>query len=176
LFNRSITEAPSKCFQPAKVANKNVLRKLFGEILDYLLNFCIFIGRMAKVNVENYVNCKFSDVEPVSYYAPYVEWARQQGVVQGVGDNLFSPDAVATREQLAVIVSNYVKTQNGKLTPVNAAVTFTDQSGISSWASDAVSTLQRAGVLSGYPDGAFRPQNPVTREEACKILCEGLLY
>ena len=36
--------------------------------------------------------------------------------------------------------------------------------------------LQQAGVLSGYPDGTFRPQNAVTREEACKILCEGLLY
>ncbi len=134
------------------------------------------IGRMAKVNVKNYVNCKFSDVEPGSYYAPYVEWARQQGVIQGVGDDLFSPETPATREQLAVIVCNYAKAQNEKLTPVNAAVTFTDQGSISSWASGAVSTLQKAGVLSGYPDGAFRPQNPVTREEACKILCEGLLY
>ncbi len=134
------------------------------------------LGRMAKVNVKNYVNCKFADVDPGSYYAPYVEWARQQGVVQGVGDDLFRPETIATREQLAVITANYVRAQNGKLTPVNPAATFTDQGSISPWARGAVPMLQRAGVLSGYPDGLFRPQNPVTREEACKILCEGILY
>ena len=134
------------------------------------------LGRMAGVNEKSYVNRKFSDVEPGSYCAPYVEWARQQGIVQGVGGNLFCPDSPATREQLAVITANFARAQQVKLTAVNPAVTFADQGAISPWARDAVSTLQKAGVLSGYPDGAFRPQSPVTREEACKILCEGIMY
>ena len=138
--------------------------------------FVTLLGRMAGVNAKNYVNCKFSDVDANSYYAPYAEWARQKGIVQGVGDDRFAPEAPATREQLAVITANYAEAQNVKLTAVNAAVSFTDASSISPWAKDAVAQLQKAGVLNGYPDGSFQPQNPVTREEACKILCEGLMY
>ena len=129
------------------------------------------IGRMAGVKASDYPDCSFSDVPAGSWYAPYAEWARQTGVVQGTGGNRFSPDAPATREQLAVVAANCAK-----LTPVNAPQTFADAARIHAWAADAVSALQQAGVLSGYPDGTFRPQNAVTREEACKILCEGLLF
>ena len=134
------------------------------------------LGRMAKVDAARYNSCAFTDVPAGSYYAPYVEWARQNGVVQGTGGSRFSPNAPATREQLAVITANFAKSQRIALTPVNARAAFSDGAQISSWAADAVAQLQQAGVLSGYPDGSFRPRNPVTREEACKILCEGLLY
>ena len=134
------------------------------------------LGRMAGVNTRLYARCAFSDVAADSYCAPYVEWARQNRVVQGVGDNQFSPDSPATREQLAVIVSNFARNQRIPLTAVNAPVTFTDSGSISSWSAAAVAQLQQAGVLSGYPEGNFRPQSHVSREEACKILCEGLLY
>ena len=134
------------------------------------------LGRMAGVNTRLYAKCAFTDVAADSYYAPYVEWARQNRVVQGVGDNQFSPDSIAAREQLALIVSNFAQSQRIPLTAVNGPVTFSDRGSISSWAAAAVAQLQQAGVLSGYPDGSFRPQNPITREAACKILCEGLMY
>ena len=134
------------------------------------------IGRMAGVKASDYPDCSFSDVPAGSWYAPYAEWARQTGVVQGTGGNRFSPDAPATREQLAVVAANCAKQLGLTLTPVNAPQTFADAARIHSWASEAVSKLQQAGVLSGYPEGTFRPQNAVTREEACKILCEGLLF
>ena len=60
------------------------------------------LGRMAEVNTARYSRCAFADVAADAYYAPYIEWARQTGVVQGVGENRFAPDAPATREQLAV--------------------------------------------------------------------------
>ena len=93
-----------------------------------------------------------------------------------MGENRFAPDAPATREQLAVIVDYFALQQGAALSAVNPPVTFTDAASISPWAKDAVSQLQCAGALGGYPDGSFRPQNRVTREEACKILCEALLF
>lgn len=135
------------------------------------------LGRMAGVRASDYPHCAFSDVADGAYYAPYIEWARRVNIVSGVGENHFAPDAAATREQLAVIV-DYFALQQGILT-IGAAVgslPFTDAAAVSPWARDAVAQLQREGVLSGYPNSAFRPQNFVTREEACKILCEALLF
>ena len=134
------------------------------------------LGRMAGVQASDYPDCAFTDVTAGSWYAPYVEWARQNGIVQGTGGSRFSPNAPATREQLAVITVNYARAHGIALTPVQSAASFRDQAAVSPWAADAVDALQQAGVLSGYPDGTFRPQNAVTREEACKILCEGLLF
>ena len=134
------------------------------------------LGRMAEVNTARYSRCAFADVAADACYAPYIEWARQTGVVQGVGENRFAPDAPATREQLAVITANYARAQGAALAAVSPAAAFADGAAVSAWARDAVTQLQRAGVLSGYPDGTFRPQQTVTREEACKILCEALLF
>ena len=134
------------------------------------------LGRMAGVPAAQYPRCAFADVADDAYFAPYIEWARRMNIVQGLGENRFDPDAPATREQLAVIVDYFALQQGAALSTVNPPVTFTDAASISPWAKDAVSQLQRAGALGGYPDGAFRPQNRVTREEACKILCEALLF
>lgn len=133
------------------------------------------LGRMADVDPARYPDCAFSDVSAGAYYAPYVEWARQSGVVQGVGANRFSPDSPATREQLAAITVRFAQQQGIALPMTEPVRTFADSASISAWAADAVSQLQRAGVLGGYPDGTFRPKAVVTREEACKILFEAIL-
>ena len=134
------------------------------------------LGRMAGVPAAQYPHCAFEDVADDAYFAPYIEWARRMNIVQGAGENRFDPDAPATREQLAVIVDYFALQQGAALHAVNPPVTFTDAASISPWAKDAVAQLQCAGALGGYPDGSFRPQNRVTREEACKILCEALLF
>ena len=51
------------------------------------------------------------------------------------------------------------------------AVTFTDEANIAGYALPAVQALQRAGVISGMPDGSFRPRDTATREQACVVLC-----
>ena len=134
------------------------------------------LGRLAGVNPLRYPHCAFVDVPADSYYAPYAEWARQNGIIQGVGGNRFSPDAPATREQMAVITANYAALQRIELRATQPRMTFTDSDRISPWALEAVTLLQQAGVLNGCPDGSFRPQDPVTREQACKILCKALLF
>ena len=47
------------------------------------------------------------DVSADAYYAPYVAWAAENGIVKGIGNNLFAPDDNVTREQMAVILDNY---------------------------------------------------------------------
>ena len=139
--------------------------------------FVTILGRMAGVRAADYPRCAFTDVADDAYYAPYIEWARRMNIVSGVGENRFAPDMPATREQLAVIV-DYYALQQGILTVDSApiALPFTAADAVRPWARNTVSQLVRAGALSGYPDGSFRAQQLVTREEACKVLCEALLF
>lgn len=49
----------------------------------------------------------FEDVDENKYYAPAVYWASSNGIVEGVGEGIFAPDRVITREQLAVMIYRY---------------------------------------------------------------------
>jgi heme-binding NEAT domain protein/uncharacterized protein with FMN-binding domain len=66
--------------------------------------FVTVTGRMAGVDVSGYTSNIFTDVDSESYYAPYVAWARENGIVNGIGGGLFDPEAQITREQMAVMI------------------------------------------------------------------------
>ncbi len=84
----------------------------------------------------------FSDVASDAWYAPYVTWAAQNGIVMGSGDK-FSPDSKITREDMAVIIDRYVeKLASRQLEKVNEPKDFTDSSEISDYAAEAVSVMQ----------------------------------
>ena len=51
------------------------------------------LGRLSGADVSAYTSSDFSDVAPGQYYTAYVEWAKANGIVNGVGGNLFAPNA-----------------------------------------------------------------------------------
>lgn len=122
------------------------------------------VGSMAASGIS------FSDVASDAWYAPYVTWAAQNGIVMGSGDK-FSPDSKITREDMAVIIDRYVeKLASRQLEKVNEPKDFTDSSEISDYAAEAVSVMQQAGILSGKGADNFAPKDNATRAEACKMI------
>ena len=71
--------------------------------------FVTALGRLAGINSDSYKTGKFTDVKADAYYAPYVNWAAQNGIVEGVTATTFAPDTNINREQMAVIMANYAK-------------------------------------------------------------------
>ena len=71
--------------------------------------FVTALGRLAGINPDSYKTGKFTDVKADAYYAPYVNWAAQTGIVEGVTAITFAPDTNINREQMAVIMANYAK-------------------------------------------------------------------
>ena len=82
------------------------------------------------------------------------------GLMNGVGNQQFRPDAYITREEIAKVLALLLDN------PVsNNDVGFSDQSEISSWAFPYVGALKREEIILGYGDNTFRPKNNITRAE-----------
>ena len=100
----------------------------------------------------------------------YIAWAKDKGIVEGVSATEFDPEAPITREQMATIFGRYALKQGIEL-PKDAAPaeSFPDADKISEYAREFVELMRIAGILNGYEDGTFRPQNTATRAEAAKL-------
>ena len=128
------------------------------------------LGRLAGINPDDYKTGKFTDVKADVYYAPYVSWAESLGIVTGTGETTFAPDANVTREQLAVILTAYAEKMGYTIPQTLAASAFADQVQISGWAKDAVTAMQRAGILYGKANNQFDPKGTATRAEIATVL------
>jgi len=140
----------------------NMTRAMFVQVL----------ANLEGVNLNPYRNQApiFNDVSAGAWYFPAIQWAASQGLVRGVGNNNFAPSAPATREQIAVMLNNYVVSRGIELpASLGAASIFTDHSNISYWALESVLAMQAAGIITGYPDGSFNPQGTATRAEVAAI-------
>ena len=112
------------------------------------------------------------------WYQDAILWAYQTGVVAGTGDGTtFESDRPVTREQIAVILMEYV-TRVLKLertwTPADLS-TFPDAGSVSDWAKDAMADAVALGLISGASNGGqtyLEPQGSATREQVATILME----
>ena len=132
--------------------------------------FVTALGRLAGINPDSYQTGKFTDVKADAYYAPYVNWAAQTGIVEGITATTFAPDTNINREQMAVIMKNYAAKLGYDLPQTLKAVTFADNTQISSWAKDAVKSMQQAGILTGKNENKFDPKGTATRAEVATVL------
>ncbi len=98
-----------------------------------------------------------------------VSTAYAHGIVSGYDDRTFAPDEFITREQMAVMIVNALRSES-----VPARTNFADQSEISPWAKDAVITATESGILNGYPDNTMRPRLHATRAEAVSTIWRSL--
>jgi len=132
--------------------------------------FVTALGRLANADVSTYKQSSFTDVKNDAYYMGYIEWANKNNIVTGISDGKFVPDQSITREQMAIIMSNYAKTIGFTLPKVYAENTFADSAKISTYAKDAVKQMQMAGVISGKNDNIFDPQGTATRAEVSAVM------
>ncbi len=112
----------------------------------------------------------FKDVDVNGWSWPYIRWAYDHEIVNGTSADSFSPDALISRQDMAVIIDRYLKYKGISLDARMDVRTFTDEADIADYAKPAVHFLT-GNLLSGYPDGTFRPKAGATRAEAAKVLC-----
>lgn len=98
---------------------------------------------------------------------PNVAAANKLGIVNGVGNNRFLPNGIASREEVSVMLYNTLKAAKPEygFKSLNGHV-FRDQNMISLWAEEAVEYLYSRGVVKGVGNKTFSPRNTTSREEA----------
>ncbi len=138
-------------FMPNKTMNRAMMVQVLANI--------------SGADLSKYRNLtSYADVKKTAWYAPAIEWATKNNIVQGMGNHKFEPDAPITREQACVIFYNH----SGS-TQVLKDTRFSDAKTISKWAKNGVNYCASKKIINGYPDGTFRPKNSATRAEIAKI-------
>lgn len=132
--------------------------------------FVTVMGRLAKADVSGYAKSSFSDVQRDAYYMAYIEWAKEKGIVSGIGNGKFAAEQAISREQIAVIMCNYAKSFGYSLAEVYVENNFIDSNKISSYAKEAVKQMQMVGVISGKNGNLYDPQAMASRAEVSAIL------
>ncbi len=107
---------------------------------------------------------EFKDVNPKSWYAKAVAWAVKHGMMQGVGDGFFKPDDFTTRAHLARLIYN----AEG-MPATSYQIKFLDVKS-NAWYADAVKYVCEKGIMDGYDQTHFAPNEYVTREQLATIL------
>ena len=106
----------------------------------------------------------YMDVEPQSWYHVAVDFALDEGLMQGISDTLFASEETTTRAQEAQILYNLEGAP-----AADAAPTFADLDS-NAWYVDAISWVCQEGLMQGNGDGTFAPDSPITREQLAMLL------
>ena len=106
----------------------------------------------------------FSDV-PIGYWAfKYVEYAVDNGVVAGYEDGTYRPDDTVTRDQMAVFIARALVGGDAYV-PTGPPTAYFADVPTDHWAFKYVEYILGEGVTGGYPDGTYRPEEAVTRDQ-----------
>ena len=113
----------------------------------------------------------FTDVPSDKWYAADVSTAVYGGYVQGFTDGTFRPSAQLTRAEAAVSITKLLKLPNAAAEPV-----LEDRQSIKEWSKNAVNSVVEQGILTGYSDHTFKPQQALTRAEALTLADRAVNY
>lgn len=105
----------------------------------------------------------FSDVNADDWFFDVVCYVYDKGLMTGTSDREFSPNLTTTR---GMIVSILNRLEGG---PIAESAGFTDVAD-GDWYADAVNWAASEGIVAGYEDNTFRPNDPITREQLAAML------
>lgn len=114
----------------------------------------------------------FVDAEAIpAWAAPYVAGDAEKGYLQGIpapGGVALAPARPVKRDEAAELLARVLGAEG--IAPDGTDLTFADTDAIPDWAREGVAEAVAAGLLTGYPDGSFRPEAPLSRAEAAAMV------
>ena len=144
--SRSIFQGTGDGFEPETPMNRAMLATVLYRLED------------ASATGENV----FPDVSEDAWYADAVNWAAEEGIVNGT-DKGFEPMEIVTREQIATMFYRYAITLGLDVSGRSELSAFTDGSNTSVWAKDAMEWAVSVGLFGGDDQGSLDPQGEASR-------------
>lgn len=140
---------PDNTFRPSRSMTRAEATAMFGRLL---------LKRPTKSKEFKKI---YSDVNKDDWYASAITIMTELNIVKGYEDGSFKPNDPITRAEFATMASQFDKLSGGSLN-------FTDVK-TSHWAYSYIASAYNKGWISGYPDGSFKPEKSISREEVVSI-------
>ena len=116
----------------------------------------------------------FTDVAPGEWYTDAINWAAANRIVDGVGNGKFAPNDPITRAQMCAMIERYLtlykKAWKVTLPETGSVSAMVDENAIPAYALAAVKQCQRHGLVNGFEDGTFRPNELSTRAQVAAVI------
>ncbi|WP_304508107.1 heme-binding Shp domain-containing protein [Anaerotignum sp.] len=153
-----------------------VAKKLFSGTSDTTFSpdiamtrgmFVTVLGRLSGDDVSGYSSSKFKDVGASQYYAKYIGWANAKGIVSGVSETAFYPDASVTCEQAAAIMVKYMA-MKGYAFKTDGTTPKLET--VSTWARGSVEKAGKAGLITSQNTNGYQFKSSATRADVASII------
>lgn len=155
---------------------KGISENFFGAEIAMTRGMAVeVLYRLSGAEVDE--NASFEDVAKDAYYSKAISWAKNSGIVEGIGDNKFAPDREITREEYVTILYRYADFMDEDVTAEFDLQDYTDNEQISKSALESFKWAIQNGIVKGVSEDKIAPQKITTRAEVATMMarfCEWL--
>ncbi len=143
---------PDQSFRPGNSVTRAEVATMFAKIL--------------KLNIDYPGSQQFSDVSSDQWYYNYVQAIARTGLFVGTPDGKFNPNAPITRAEMSAVFAKFWQYQD--ITVNSSSAGIKDVNG--HWANEYINMMYNAGIVSGFEDGTFRPNDATLREQVVGMI------
>ena len=157
-----VSDGGEKTVVPTEVEGR-----LIHFVVAHFSNYVVSYDPTAVTNCPKDETCpisKYDDAETTAWYHDGVHFVLENGIMVGYGNGIFKPNASTSRAMIVQILYNL----EGR--PAAADATDFDDVAEGAWYYDAVRWASGAGIIEGYGDGRFGPEDTLTREQMAAII------
>jgi hypothetical protein len=122
------------------------------------------------LRLDGKAESEFSDVKANAWYATEVAMAAKAGIITGMGDGKFEPNAAVTRQEMAAMIVRAYAYAAGTEVADSGPAPFNDTASAPDWAREAITAAHSLGLMQGYPTSLFKPDDHGTRAQSAKLL------
>ena len=134
------------------------------------------LGRFSKDEIVA-SNTEFTDVTTEKYYANYVSWGAENGVVKGISETEFAPESAVTREQISAMIVRYLNYKEIPLPTGSEKIKeHSDYEQISDYAKEDMAICYEMGLIKGHDSGLIEPNGNLTRAQLASIMARISTY
>lgn len=138
-------------------------RILSKKVFHFILIFVVIISTAVTETVVK-ANGAFTDLGSVPWAEDAIYYLNEQEIINGYGNGIFGPHDKITREQAALMLVREL--YPNEISTTKLAFSDVDED---SFYYNAIAVAVDHGLFEGYPDGSFKPKDPITRAATAKI-------
>ncbi len=137
--------------------------------------FAVLLAKTLNLPLDSYKGT-FKDVNESKAWAyAYIEAANKAGIVNGLADGSYNPDAEIKREEMAAMIVRAVTYKDSSLVKgLELSATFKDDAKIGSFAKHDVYVANKLGIINGRSNNTFDPKADTTRAESAVMIYRAL--